>query len=277
MKLNGIKLAVFDVDGTILADDHRLPDDALQGLQKLIERGIVVSLATGRTLEMVREIAVKIDPVMPLILLNGAWIHDLQNKENWLALNLDLSIARKIVGLLKEWDYEVIVQKAVPDAHYFYYDSFNEDNRERCSQIERNSFRCRRVDDIYEVLHEDPGEITVLDTDKRIRRCIELLEKEKLNCKLTYSTSPFIVGFSWLEILNPLANKGYALDILAKKLGVERAQVLAAGDNYNDIEMIKWAGVGVAVGNAVPALKEAADIILQRNHNGLCELFEMLE
>jgi len=277
VKLNGIRLAVFDVDGTILDDEHRLPDRVLEGLHRMIGRGIIVALATGRTLEMVRDIAVTINPAMPLILLNGAWIHDLQSGEDWLAMNLEVTTARKIVGLLKEWDYEVIVQKGVPEAHHFYYDSFNEDNQERCNRIRRNEFRCRRIDDIMDVLHEDPGEITVLDTDERIRLCIEMLRKQNLKCKLTYSTSPFAKGYSWLEILNPQADKGYALEILAGKLGVERAEVLVAGDNYNDIEMIEWAGYGAAVSKAVPRLKESADIILHGEHNGLGRLFEMME
>jgi len=270
-------MAVFDVDGTILDDEHRLPDRVLEGLHRMIGRGIIVALATGRTLEMVRDIAVTINPAMPLILLNGAWIHDLRSREDWLAMNLDVTIARNIVALLKAWNYEVIVQKGVPEAHFFYYDSFNEENQERCSRIIRNSFRCRQVDDIYEVLTEDPGEITVLDTDERVKHCIEMLEKEKLDCKLTYSTSPFAKGYSWLEILNPQADKGYALEILAGKLGVERAEVLAAGDNYNDIEMIAWAGYGAAVSKAVPRLKESADIILHGEHNGLGRLFETME
>lgn len=277
MKLNGVKLAVFDVDGTILEDDHLLPDEILIGLKNLIDKGIIVALATGRTLVMVQDIAVKINPAMPLILLNGAWIHDLRGGEDWLALNLDVTIARKIVALLKAWNYEVIVQKGIPEAHFFYYDSFNEENQERCSRIIRNSFRCRQVDDIYAVLTEDPGEITVLDTDERVKHCIDMLRKQNLKCKLTYSTSPFAKGYSWLEILNPRADKGYALEILAGKLGVERAEVLAAGDNYNDIEMIEWAGYGAAVSKAVPRLKESADIILHGEHNGLGRLFEMME
>ena len=277
MRLNGVKLAVFDVDGTILDDDHRLPGGVLRGLQGMIGRGIKVALATGRTLAMVREFAEAIDPEMPLILLNGAWIHDLKSGEDWLAMNLEAATARRVVSLLKEWNYEVIVQKGVPEAHFFYYDSFDENNQERCSRIRRNAFRCRRVEDIFSVLKDDPGEITVLDTDVRVRRCIEMLKKENLDCKLTYSTSPFAKDYSWLEILNPRANKGYALEVMAGKLGIERENVLAAGDNYNDIEMIKWAGCGAAVSRAVPGLKESADVVLEGEFNGMGGLFESLK
>lgn len=209
---------------------------------------------------------------MKLILMNGAWAHDLAANEDLFVLNLNKNTAGKAVESLKSHDYEVIVQKSIPDSHIFYYDSLDESNIERTGRIRRNFDRCIFVEDIYGVLNEDPGEITVLDSDDRIRQCREILQAQNLNCRLIYSTSPFVQGYSWLEIVHPDAEKGNALRYLADKMGLSRDEVLAVGDNYNDIEMIRWAGIGAAVENAEQEVKNTADIVLNGKANSIAEL-----
>lgn len=277
MDLGEIKLAVFDVDGTILNDSHQLEEEVAASLRNISNKGVTVALATGRSMYTVKHIRESIDSKMPLILLNGGWVHNSATEEDWLSLNLDNKIAMKAIEFLREWGFEYIVQKGIPEAHIFYYDTMDENNRERAERIGRNEVRCRKVDDIMSVLNEDPAEITILDSDERIAECRNRLAKAGLDCRLTYSTSPFSKGYSWLEILHPNAEKGYALKLLADRMGLRREEVLAVGDNYNDMEMIKWAGVGVAVGNAVPELKEAADFVLNGNSDGICRLEQMFD
>jgi Cof subfamily protein (haloacid dehalogenase superfamily) len=275
MNLSKIKLAVFDVDGTILNDFHTLEDNVAASIRSIKNKGVTVALATGRSLYTVQMVREKIDLKMPLILLNWGWVHDSALGEDWLKLNLDKNVAQRAIRYLREWGFEYIVQKGIPEAHIFYYDTMDENNRERAERIGRNEVRCRRVPDIMSILNEDCGEITVLDADARIAECRNRLAETGLQCRLTYSTSPFSKGFSWLEILHPNAEKGYALKFLAGKLGILREEIMAVGDNYNDLEMLKWAGIGVAVGNAVPEVKETADIVLTGNSDGICKLAEM--
>lgn len=269
---NGIKLAVFDVDGTLLDKQGTLTDEVADYLMCLKNKGVILGLATGRSLERVLKFTDRIDDGMKLILMNGAWVHDLTTGEDLRALNLRRETALKAVQLLREWDYEIIVQKGIPDCHIFYYDTLDESNLERRSRIERNIARCARVNDLIDILEGDPGEITVLDTDERIIRCREMLRAAELDCRLIYSTSPFTPGYSWLEILPREATKGNALKFLAGCLGIDRGNVLAVGDNYNDIEMIDWAGIGVAVGSAEPGVRKYADVVLPDNGQGILNM-----
>ncbi len=275
MTLNGIKLAVFDVDGTILNQEHILAPEVVELFHWMHNRGIIVGLATGRTLLMVEHFLKQINLEMPLILLNGAWVHDMSSKEQLLQLNLDKKIASQVVTLLREWGYEIIIQKGIPESHIFYYDTMDESNTERSGRIQRNAFRCHKVDDIMEVLSEDPGEITVLDVRSRIDKCRERLQALHLNMKITYSVSPFNDEYAWLEILHPQAEKGNALRFLAEHWGILQEETLAVGDNYNDVGMIEWGGVGIAVANAVDQAKASADIVLQGEHNGLMMMYDL--
>lgn len=276
MIADNIKLAVFDVDGTLLDKRCHLSDEVVGTLRWLKSRGIELALATGRSLQRVLEYTDRIDNGMKLILVNGAWVHDLAAGEDMLALNLHRKTARRAIELLRKWGYEIIVQKGIPESHIFYYDTFDENNVERVGRIRRNFDRCIRVADLLNVVEDNPAEITILDTTDRILRCRERLSESLQDCRLIYSTSPFTPGYSWLEILHYDVNKGTALEFIAGHMGLSSENIMAVGDNYNDIEMIKWAGVGVAVGHAEPELKKFADIILPDGDAGLLEIKRLL-
>ncbi|MEG1859691.1 MAG: HAD hydrolase family protein, partial [Christensenellaceae bacterium] len=80
---------------------------------------------------------------------------------------------------------------------------------------------------------------------------------------------------NFLEVMNPEASKGTALDFIAKKLGIEQQQVIAAGDSEIDQSMIEYAGLGVAVANAVPCVLDAADYVTSANdENGIAKVID---
>ncbi len=80
---------------------------------------------------------------------------------------------------------------------------------------------------------------------------------------------------NYLEVTHPEANKGCALLHLASKLGIERTEIIGIGDNHNDIELIKTAGLGIAMGNGVQELKDLADYIsLTNNEEGVLHVIE---
>jgi len=277
MKLDNIKLTAVDVDGTLLDGEQRLRDEVVNFLRELKNNGVIISLATGRSLQRVLQFTDRIDDEMPLILMNGAWVHDLESGNDWRALNLGKDETLRAIKLLREWGYEIIVQKPIPEAHIFFYDTLEKDNKERRERIQRNFDRCHQVDDLITVIENGAAEITILDTDERILKCREMLYQAGLDCRLTYSTSPFNPDYSWLEILHPDATKGKALEFLAGRLGIAREDVLAVGDNHNDLDMIEWAGVGAAMGHSGAEIRTKADIVLPKEDGGLCGLKEYFD
>lgn len=273
--LDKIRLAVFDFDGTLVKTGFPLRRDTIDFLKRLKYEGKTVIIATGRSLHTIRKHADQIDPGMHLILMNGAWIHDLSSARDVRALNLDRDSAGRAIELLRGWGFDIILQKGIPDSHLFFYESLNEDNTEFSGRIERNYNRCERVSDLRMLLDDDPSILTVLDTTDRVLHCKEMLEQEQLGVRLIYSVSAFNKGFSWLEILHRDATKGRALGLLAGELNVPQSQVMAVGDNHNDIDMLEWAGYGIAVGNAEECVKSVADYILPDNGAGVVNIGEI--
>ncbi|MGM0502053.1 MAG: HAD family hydrolase, partial [Bacillota bacterium] len=95
--------------------------------------------------------------------------------------------------------------------------------------------------------------------------------KEKFGEQLNISLSKS----RFVEIMNPEVSKGQAVADLAQELGFQREEVVTIGDSYNDIEMLEYAGLGVAVENAWPAVQEAADYITEgHNENGVAKFIE---
>ena len=273
--LENIKLMVFDFDGTLVGNEGILSQKTVDYLHSLRNRGIAVSIATGRSLHRIRNSAEMIDPGMKLILMNGAWIHDLSTSQDLLSLNLNRDTAGKAIDLLRKWEYDVILQKGIPESHLFFYESLDENNYELRGRIERNYDRCTIVPDLNQLLDSDPTVLTILDTTDRVLKCREMLERENLDMRLTYSVSTFNAGYSWLEILHKDSTKGKALKFLAERLNLSNTEIMAVGDNHNDIDMLEWAGISVAVGNAEPEVKAIADIILPNNGGGVVNLRDL--
>ena len=273
MDLNNIELLVLDVDGTILDEKGELSPEVGSFLRKISRNGFQIALATGRSLNRTLYIALEIDSRMPLILLNGAWVHHLALGQDWRALNLPRQSAIEAIHLLRKWNFDIILQKGIPDSHLFFYERENEDNIEFTGRIQRNFERCTKIPDLTALLQtEDPGEITLLDTTDKILEVKEKLARTGLDIGLAYSTSFINQGFSWLEILHRDATKGKALEFLAGKLGIDRAHIAAVGDNFNDIDMLEYAGLGIAIGSAEPGVKNIADIILPDDGKGILGL-----
>jgi hypothetical protein len=118
------------------------------------------------------------------------------------------------------------------------------------------------VDDLIARLDtEDAMKIMAISHDEK-----QLLDMER-NLKLNYGDNLHITRSKpyFLEVMHVQANKAKALEVVARHYGIHRQEVMAIGDSYNDLEMIEWAGLGVAMGNAFEPVKEAADFVTTSN------------
>jgi len=117
---------------------------------------------------------------------------------------------------------------------------------------------------------EVPTKITIIDEEEameEVEQHLKALYPHRLNLMLSRPL--------FLEITHPQATKGRALKILADNLGVRREEILAFGDSFNDIDMLEYAGLGVAVENARPAVKKVADLISPPHHeDGVAQILE---
>jgi Cof subfamily protein (haloacid dehalogenase superfamily) len=254
-----VKLIATDLDGTLLDSTGKIPERNLRTLKEAIARGVATTICTGRMFGSARRFAEQIGIKIPVICYNGAMLRQPDGELIW-HLTLDLELARKLLALCLE--RRVHIQSYVDD------ELFVRDGDAEVFQDYKKHFGVTgRIigDDIFNP-PTNPTKLLAMTDDEETALSLmnELREKFSRDIYITRSNVNFV------EMMNPNVNKANGLQKLAEKIGVDMADVLAIGDGENDVEMVKLAGVGVAMGNGAEKIKSAANYIAPTNdENGV--------
>lgn len=243
------RLIAADLDGTLIGDDLIISHEVTDAFHAAREAGLLVTIATGRTFAGALPFAHQLDVNAPLILCQGAEIRDVETGEAIYRTCLPLESAREIIDVARSAGVHLNV--FVDDIPYT--DALTP-AAELYQKIDRAAVQ--PVGDLKEWLDKEPTKIMlVADAEKLSELEPRLRERFHGRLKVVRSHHHF------LEVIPLGASKGRALARLARHLGIHREEVCAIGDNDNDADMLRWAGLGVAVENASPAARKAADTI----------------
>jgi Cof subfamily protein (haloacid dehalogenase superfamily) len=248
------KLIALDIDGTLLNGKHRVTEGVKEAINKAREMGVKVILSSGRAYEGITGYINELDMKDLAISLNGAVVTDYTGKELIFSQHMDADVSRNIIKLAhKHGIYNVLftgsemLVEEISEKGLF----FEEHDRVRLRQVGNfNEFYKSQPVSKMLLIGENQELVKLRDEGKRLLGD---------NVCLTFSLPYF------LEAYSPLINKGIILEKVAKYYGIEREEVIAMGDGENDISMIKYAGLGIAMGNAVQSVKDAADFITATN------------
>ena len=260
-----IRLVAMDLDDTLLRDDWTIAPRVIKAIQKAQTQGVKMTIATGRMPISTRPYAEQLGVDVPVITYHGAMIQQVLSGEILFRRVIPSALATEIVrDVAGRGIYAQIYLKdrvVTPQ--------LNDWSRE----YERiSSVRIEQADLSILLSQEPEGVEKILlmakesDLDQFAPRLRELYG-EKVH--LTKSKPCF------LEMTDCQVNKGVALAALAERFGIAREDVMAIGDSFNDLEMIKYAGIGVAMGNARSEIKEQADLVTASNEeDGVAEAIE---
>ncbi|HSJ37772.1 MAG TPA: Cof-type HAD-IIB family hydrolase [Planococcus sp. (in: firmicutes)] len=252
------KMIAIDLDGTLLADDLTISTDTQAAIRKSMELGVIVTIATGRMYPSAKRIALELGMDAPLITYQGALIRSATNSEILRERFVPFEIAQKLIHVAAEKSMHLQVYQN--DTLYSAVE--NELVMAYAKEvgmpytIEPDLLKLAKNGFMKMLFIDQPDALDLLQEELQAvlgdQACIE---KSKLH---------------YLEVTHPEANKGSALRFLAENLGIDGSQIIGIGDNHNDTELVKSAGFGVAMGNAVPALKALADYTtLSNNEDGV--------
>lgn len=257
-----IKLVALDLDDTLLRTDLTISPRAKKAIKEAVEQGTLVTLATGRMYASALPYAQDLGLDLPLITYQGALVKYADGRVVH-QQPLELKHAKALLKRLREYSFQINVY--INDELYI---------EEESPELERYARVCKVpyhvVPNLVEAIKTEPSKILVIgDADKLDDLYKELTGDFRDIVHITKSKSFF------LEFAHPLATKGRALHSLATSLGFTAEEVMAVGDSQNDLDMIKYAGLGVAMGNAVPQIKELARYITCKNDDdGVAEAIE---
>ena len=267
MSDHSVKGLFLDLDGTFLNDAKQLPEENRKALNDMLAQGHKAIITTGRPLPSAILQAEHLGlsgPGCYLIAYNGGVLYDTGERNIIFERTIPLNIVR-----------EIFDEANRRNVHIQAYDRKAVLVEPRCDN-DAVRFYCRRIEMEWGVvpsvseLTEEPAKLLMIDRGSR-----EPLEAMK---EWVISTYPGVIDsfFSSKELLEVMPaglSKGDGLMRLAKLIGMDIADTVAIGDEENDISMIRAAGIGVAMKNAIAAAKEAADYITEQdnNHGGAAE------
>ena len=267
-------LYVSDLDGTLLNKQGQLTDNSRRIISSLIEQGVLFTAATARSqsgIKYLRSLGVRI----PSIHLNGVLIYDLSKGGYIDCVPLDTQTAREIIRILRYFDRISFVYKFDKDC------GINVSFESLSNEIERNFFEVRKNEDyksfhqVAEIRAEDDDKViyfTMVDRYERLKPIYEAICALPEAKATLYSDNYSDMYF--LEVFSAEATKAAGVRKLKKLLGAD--MTVTFGDNLNDLEMLQTSDFGIAVGDAVPEVREKADLIIGESFNdGVAEYLKL--
>lgn len=268
-----IRLIAMDIDGTLLDSHAQLPDENLQAVTEAAAAGIEIVIVTGRRFEFARSVADALPCDLHLIVNNGAVIKS-KSGETHQRLLLDAHIARQLLDATGEYRNEATVFFDRPDGKQVILERVDWDDPLRGGYFRRNREFIGEVEPLTACLDgEDPIQVMYVGACERIREARKIVEALPISDEFTVAITEYEHrNLSMLDVLRRGVNKGAALAEWAGRRGIQRENVMAIGDNWNDREMLEYAGLPVVMGNSVPELKTLGwSVTLSNDECGLAE------
>ena len=264
--MTSYQLVAIDLDGTLLdSQTHAISPTNADAVRRVHNQGIQIVLASGRRYATLVDFARQLDlpQETPLVAYNGALIRTLGG-ETWYHRPLPADLAAKIV---REYQADHQLNYYLNDEWY----SRQETSWSRLYQKRTGSVP-HMVGDLTRFDGQTPTKILLIDTCEITDALLPKVQAEFGEALYITKTED-----EYLEFMNNGVSKAVALTHVAERLGLDAAQCVAFGDSYNDISMIKWAGLGIAMGNGRDELKQVADAVAPpADDNGVATMLNEL-
>jgi Cof subfamily protein (haloacid dehalogenase superfamily) len=251
----GVRLIALDIDGTLLDSRWQLPEANRAAIAAATQRGIEVALVTGRRYDFALPIAHQIGAPLTMIVSNGAVIRT-QDGETHVRHLLSRETAGRVLELTREWrDCSGVVFDRRRE-NQIMLETINDDDPIRTAYYTRNKEFLGLANPLESCLTEDPIQVMLSGNVARMREAEAALRGAAIAEEFALAVTTYESrNFSMIDVINPICSKGASLAEWAAMRGVAREEVLAIGDNHNDLEMLTFAGIPVVMGNSVAELK----------------------
>ena len=285
------KLVAIDLDGTMLNKYGIITENTKNVIKKVQEKGVEVIIASGRPINSVKNFSKEINSQKYFISGNGAITYDIKNDKILYENILNKNKVLQVIKICEENSiyYNVYTENGIiaKNLNYntlYYY-------KENLNKLEENKTHINIVESIYDYIEKrDEKILKIMICDgskpifnsimKKIREItdIEILDVSHMSRKIIkQGTEEIALEYFYTEISAKDVDKWNALEKLIELMNITKEEVVTIGDNANDIKMLKNAGLGVAMGESAPYVKECANEVTTSNDNdGVAVILEKL-
>ena len=284
------KLIAIDLDGTLLNSYGVISEIDKEAIKKAIKKGVKVILTSGRGTMSVKNFANELEIDGDIICGNGAIIYNLQEDRIIYNQYIDKKKVLQIIKICEENSiyYNVFTEDTILTSSLAYNVLFY--NQENIKKPDSKKTNINIIPNIYKYVEEREKEdylkICICDKNdiifggimKKLKEVknVNVMEVAHMARKLIANGTDYVpVEYYITEIMNQDADKWNAVKFLADKYGISTDEVITIGDNVNDEQMLKNAGIGVAMGNSAPYIQEMAkEVTLDNNSGGVANVIE---
>lgn len=250
-----VRLIALDIDGTLLNSRWQVSAANQAAIAEAARRGIEVALVTGRRYDFALPVAQKIPAPLTMIVNNGALIRS-HDGQTHLRHVLPRVVAENVLQLTQPWREAAAVVFDRPNTEQVIIERFNADDSLRAGYYSRNKEFIAFATPLETCLTEDPIQVMFSGNVAPVRAIESTLRAATFSNEFTLAVTIYAKkDFAMIDVIKPNCSKGSSLAEWAAQRGISREEILAIGDNHNDLEMLTFAGIPVVMANAVDDLK----------------------
>jgi len=276
---NSKGLFITDLDGTLLNDRRQIGVDDATALQRMRRQGVQVALATGRSAYSLERLINTLEPAGALpdlpfdyvIFSTGAGIMDYPRRRILRNLGLDAGDVLKIVSLLETLRLDYMIHKKIPETAHFLYAQHTADNPDFLRRLDIYKDFGAPVSAAGLAGFGEATEVLCIVPEVGGHAVAARLLEICKEFSVIKATSPLDGKSLWIEIFASGVSKSQAARWLADLLGFDRQQVCGVGNDYNDEDLLYWAGQSFVVANSPPSLRKGFPIVAANTHGGVAE------
>lgn len=263
-------LFVVDLDGTLLRSDRTVASSDLGALRRLGERGVVRAIATGRSLFSFNTVEIPELSVDFVVFSTGAGVLEYNTGDIIRKAWLESREVKRIGAFLQTRRLDFMIHHPIPDNHRFAYHRTNSNNHD----FDR---RLALYDRHAESLSTSPNhfgpatQLLAIVPANRARATLDKIRRELGEFNVIQTTSPLDGESTWIEIFPLSVSKSQTTAWLAEKLSIPKQQIVAVGNDYNDLDLLEWSANSYVVANAPDDLKKRFTNVASNNSGGVAE------
>jgi Cof subfamily protein (haloacid dehalogenase superfamily) len=250
-----VRLIALDIDGTLLDENSRLPEINRNAVAEAASRGIEIALVTGRRYDFATPVARQFPCPLTMIVNNGALIKS-SDGETELVHLLPRRIAARVLDEASGFRELASVCFNRPRENQVIYERIDWEDPLRGGYFERNREYLAEISPLQNCLTEDPIQVMFTGYANQVREAESFLSQLPFASEFSLAMTVYDKrDFGLVDVIAAGCSKGATLAEWVRRRGWSREDVMAIGDNLNDMEMLQFAGLPVVMGNSVPELK----------------------
>jgi Cof subfamily protein (haloacid dehalogenase superfamily) len=251
-----IKLLALDIDGTLLNRKSKVTPRVREALDQAQAQGVLIALVTGRRFSSARPVVQELALSIPLVSHNGALTKNITTLETIQYHPFENATAREVIRLGRECKADIICCDDPHGLGTMVMEGFSPENRALEMYLKKYWDSVVEVPDLLVYLQHDPIQIMFSGKCDHMDEFCQSLETIIGERAKVFQTRYRQFDLTIVDVISPSASKGEAVAELAQTHGIAQAEVMAVGDNHNDVPMLRYAGVGVVMANAEDELKQ---------------------